>query len=352
MEDDEVIDPDWEDFDVESDHSPDTPVRKKKRCNNKSTNNKEYCKTWRKNMTLEQRQKYNEGCKLRMRKMRSAKKAREALTPRSKLTIAEINKRRKRWREEKRRQRAMVNPVQKRVKEIKALEKRLKKLTPREFSELVDTATTPRKTKYMSERGMYYSPHSRKKNLKVQAAVNCFTAKVQELKQKTDKKNLIRRRIIVSHMAKRLKLSKVRSMLGVRWHTWKKYSAIESEFEQIRKERNDKLDSSIEQIVEKFYKEKSSPIPSKRFADKAVLSDTTKTLHNQFLSISPSNKVGLTKFKALRPKRVLTADHNKFVGCVCEYCINLSYQVNYKRNMITYVEYFGTNLKPFHFASI
>ena len=73
-----------------------------------------------------------------MRKMRAAKKAKEALNPKSKLTATE---RRTKWREEKRKQRAGVTPAQKRVKEIEVLRK---KLTPREFSELVDSATTPR----------------------------------------------------------------------------------------------------------------------------------------------------------------------------------------------------------------
>ena len=129
-------------------------------------------------MTLEQRQKYNEGCKLRMRKMRAAKKEKAALNPKTKLTATE---RRKKWREEKRKQRAGVTPAQKRVKEIKALQKKLRKLTPSEFSELVDAATTPRKTKYMTDRGMYCSPNSRRKNFKVRAAVNCIYLCSREL---------------------------------------------------------------------------------------------------------------------------------------------------------------------------
>lgn len=185
-------DPDWVDSDQESDQESESESELKSKKTNKrekwKASAKEKSKKYRENQTPAQRERNNEMARLRMKKLRERKK----LFPKRKLTASEIARQRKKWREEKRKQRSRITPDLKKHQEMEGLKRKLKMLSPDEFSSMVQQSITPRKKKYMVKRGIYNSPSTRRKLDQMKGVVGCFKEQVKELAQKTDKLNRIK----------------------------------------------------------------------------------------------------------------------------------------------------------------
>ena len=57
------------------------------------------------------------------------------------------------------------------------------------------------------------------------------------------------------------------------------------------------------------------------------MTDTLKNAHSAFLSQNQGTKVSLSTFIKRRPTQVLTMDKAKFQGCLCEYCVNIEFEL-------------------------
>jgi hypothetical protein len=147
-----------------------------------------------------------------------------------------------------------------------------------------------------------------------------------------DSESMAKARVLGTVAAKTKNASRAREELNVTFRTWRKFSMLKDEASlvdlQSRKKRSDCLSSTLTRTVHNFFAGHSFPLPSKRYASRSVLTDTTKCLHKSFLAENEELCVSFSAFKKLRPAEMMTVDKMKFVGCVCEYCINVEYAVS------------------------
>ena len=276
-------------------------------------------KLYRKMMSEEKRRQYNEAAKERMKTYREAQKIK-----RKKMTTSQKQQERRRWREAKRRQRAAMTPEMKKQSEMRQLKKRLKKLSPTEFADIFDVAT-PRKQRELAKRGVETSGQHKRSSVRAKNLYSKFQKQVNTLKGKRDHSSRMKLKILVSHMYNE------RVNLKVCWRTLQKYSMINEEIEieelERRKSKSDALSPDVQKKARDFYKDNATSVPLKRFAQRQVLSDSTKLLHSKFLAENKGTSVSLSSFRRLRPSGVLTVDKNKFISCLCEYCLNVDYKV-------------------------
>lgn len=280
----------------------------------------------RKQMTDEEREHYNSKAKLRMRKYRTQQQNR----PKPQRSPAEIEKIRKKWRNQKRKERKAATPEMKEFKSKQALINKLRALRPRDFAELICSASTPKKKREM-RRSMGQSPASPRTRSNQQIA---FLVKqnVLKFKQKKDAVSRSKLKVLTScFLAGATKSTKIREELQMKWQTWTKYSQISDEttFLELacRKKRCDAIKSSTINRVVQHYKDCSNASPLKRMSGKSILTDTTRRVHTSFTETYPKENISITTFRRMRPPEILTVDHNTFIGCVCEYCLNIHYKV-------------------------
>ena len=276
--------------------------------------NRNYAREYRRRMSDEKKELIREQSKLRMRRYRAKQKNLPKRVP----TPHELKKRRARWREAKRRQRERLTPEVKEKQELNALQRRVNKLTPSLFAEVL-LQTTPRKKDYLKSLGIYNSPNTKKANRISRRLVTSFKNHASVLKTKRDNKSRRKLKNLV-------KCASGMNVFGLKWKTFKQYSIIDEDVE--RSERSDALSEQVRVVIHNFFKDHSRPLPNARQAGKAVLTDTTKRLHREWLDDKSKPRISLSKFKKMRPQNVLTVDRTKFMGCLCEYCLNMDYLVS------------------------
>ena len=273
-------------------------------------------KRFRQSMSPEQRIQYNEKSRLRMQRYRDRNK----MQPKPKLTSREQNALRKKWREAKRSQRDRMSEEDKKKLAIKRAVMTLTKLQPEIFKETIETCLTPKKKAVLESIGIYHTPKSRQK---MQDAVDLVNHVRKQLKYNghKDKKTMQMKRNICRFLCQKKRQAQYRVLLGIARSTWSKMH-----HEMSRKVRSDR-DLSGEKDASEYLIQASTPLPDKRRAGKSVLGDTLKNLHKAFMRKS-GKKMCLSKFKSMKPSLVLTVKHNVFVGCICEYCLNLGFLVS------------------------
>jgi hypothetical protein len=282
-------------------------------------------------MTDTQKDRYREQARIRMKRYRERKKD---VTSQKKSTPAEKKRLRTQWRDAKRKQRANLTPEHKAELSKLNLQRKINALTPEEFKDLLLT-TTPRKIAYLKEEHLLNSPKTVKKMKVSRSLADSFEKGWSVLKNKKDNDSRAKRKIlgaIVQKASKACEASKIRAYLNVRSETWQMFGSVSEEASLLdlkcRKERSDTLRKELKTQVFKFYSTKSIPLPDKRHAAKSVLTGTTNRLHKDFITENQGQSISLASFKKLRPEHILTADKTKFIGCVCEYCLNVDYVVS------------------------
>jgi hypothetical protein len=279
-------------------------------------------------MNEHQKERYKEKARIRMRRYRERKKFESP----KRMSPAEKKKLRAQWREAKQKQRANLTPVRKTILAQKDLQRKMNALTPTQMKEML-LNTTPRKITYLKDEGLWNSPRSGKKVQACRSLTESFKMHLSILRKRQDTDARAKCKFLGTLARKARLASKVREQLNIHfgtWQTWHKYSMVSEEaslFElQNRKQRSDTLKEELKAQVVNFFTSKSVPIPSKRYASKSVLSDTTGRLHKDFVGEN-KKRISFSSFKKLRPKHVMTVDKTKFIGCMCEYCLNVDYVV-------------------------
>ena len=310
-------------------------------------------------MTPEQKSKYNQAAKARMKKLRERRKTETFSKPktRSELLIEEEVKKtlRMKWREQKqRRMENMTNEdkVMHRSKRRKAYQKkkmkegRISNMTvpqsPKSFADFIEEIivinSTPRKKNELLKRGIIQSPDTRRNN-KVQQAIglNC-RRQLQMLKGAQDKssrhftKNILR---TVSGESDELKTD-IQKYLGVRSQTWDKYT-------KVRDLAKSRKPTKAEEEIINYYETCSVILPTKKTVNrhkiqKKVLEYSTKRLHSKFFQAT-NIPVSITHFRKLKPKHVLHVSKNRFYVCLCEYCLNIRLKLTVRAFFFFYFSY-------------
>lgn len=305
---------DSECLDVGESHDYITPGKKKTRDKEKA---RSYARLYRAKLPDEKRATNRQQSKLRMRKHRE--KLRHEGGNKQKLTSSQVRKQRAKWRKAKQRQRAILTPTKTMRKAQEALQRKIDKLSPEQFAQVLYRAT-PRKKKYLKTIGVYNSPQTKKSNTISRKLAFELTSSASILMQKRDMESRSKLHTLTQSAG-------TTNLLGLKWETFEKYRISSEEF-VTRKKRSDALSGETETQVEEFYKDHSRELPLRRQAGKAVLSDTTQRLHTDWSHDASKPHLGLSKFQKMRPKNIYTVDKAAFVNCLCEYCLNVDYLVS------------------------
>ena len=253
---------------------------------------------------------------------------------RNQFTAKQKAEERRKWRNAKRKQRAGVSHQAKQEREINDLKRRLKKLSPQDFADMVETST-PKKKHELARRGIEVglNIHQRERLHAAKTLYDTFRNQVKKLKVKRDQTSRLKLKILTAHLHMSTKASTTRLRLGLKWKSLQKYSMIseESEMSELaqRKKRCDAFTDKERNDVANFFEENATPLPLKKQAQNKVLTDSTKVLHSDYLKKNPKARMSLSSFQRLRPSGILTVDRSKFVSCLCEYCLNLDYKVSF-----------------------
>jgi hypothetical protein len=260
--------------------------------------------------------------KYRQRQKQSGEKEKPSPAQRKKLRV--------KWRQAKRVQRAKLTPEKKAGAAKRSLQRKVNALSPKEFENLL-LATTPRKKQYLKDRCIVNSPKSAKR-LRVHSNIAiAFKSGLHDLQTVQTAESRAKRKVLGAIAQKSQQSSKAQEELNISYKSWKKFRDISKETSwvelQARKQRSDCLNEEMKSKVQDFFASHSFAIPAKKHASKSVLTDTTKRLHKDFQAENTEASISLSLFKRLRPTHMLTVDKMKFIGCVCEYCINVDYSV-------------------------
>ena len=310
----------------ESDTEVKQPKTPKPRVRNKARD-RDRSRTYRATMSEDQKLRYKEKAKMRMRKYRlKHKESGQKPSP------SVQRKLRVKWRNAKRHQREKMTPDMKAEAAKRNLQRRIDMLSPKDFEQVL-LSTTPRKRQYLKRRFIVNSPKTAKR-LRVNTSIaEAFKSGLHDLRTMQDTESRAKKKLLGAIARKSRHASKVQKELNISYKSWRQYSKIGDQTSwvelQARKQRSDCLNEDTKSKVQDFFDSHSFAIPSKKHASKSVLTDTTKRLYKDFQAEnSESHLIGLTSFKNLRPAHMLTVDKMKFIGCVCEYCINLDYMVS------------------------
>ena len=292
-----------------------------------------YQREWRTKLSGEARKRHNEKARLRMKKLRVTQEK----IPQSQKSPSEQKRLRKMWADQKRQQRAKLTPEIKAEKNKNKMIKTLSKLTPSEFINVVQLSATPTKKLCMNTKGYILSPNSAKQNKLNRSIATGVKKTIHKLKQRRDKDSRKKACFIRSFLANCKRSQYIRKEMNIKWESWQKTTEFDSdadlEVHVSRKTRSDALDDKVTEQIQDCYDEHSTPLPLKRMANKSVMNVTIKRACTNFNEKSLKS-VSLSSFQRLRPKQVLTVDSAKFVGCVCERCLNMDYKVRKSKSIV------------------
>jgi hypothetical protein len=299
---------------------------KTKRVRNKEKDRERY-RNYRARMTDEQQEDYAEKARVRMQKYRDEHK-----NSGKKPSPAEKKKMRKKWKLAKRKQRENITLEKKAETDRRSLQRKVNSLSPQQFETLLQH-TTPRKQQYLKRRGILNSPATAKRlRINTDIAV-AFKQGLRDLQEMRSSEARAKCRFLGTVARRAKNASKVQAELNICFRSWRKIGMVSEEASlvelQSRKQRSDVLNNELKTKVKDFFAGHSFALPSKRYASKSVLTDTTKRIHKDFLEEHKELAISFSAFKKLRPKEMLTVNKMAFIGCVCEYCINVEYAVSF-----------------------
>ncbi|XP_053391572.1 uncharacterized protein LOC123539851 [Mercenaria mercenaria] len=184
-------------------------------------------------------------------------------------------------------------------------------------------------------KGLVLSPEERSKRDIECKVVSRVKHALQELKKKHCKEGRkqyqqFTRNLVGKYTAEH----SMRRALGIKWEYWQRVSALENDSETEQLKRSDAFSESKVENIQTFYQYESVTLPTKKTVSnkslnqKKVLTETIQQIHKRFLNENPDLKVSLSQFRKLRPKEVLTVKHQKFMSCLCEYCLNAQFKID------------------------
>ena len=304
---------------------------------------------YRRSMNEEKRKQYNEKARLRMQKYRQKSKREKRLTRNDKLKLKAS------WREAKSRQRARMSSNEKKQVNARRREKykimKAKKrlnfsaeakspLKPKEENILRSLkVTTPCTRQKLKDRGLIFTPESMKRAETDERIALNVKKSLKQFSQDKSKKGRMTyrwflRAVVVEKACKNLRMKR---RLDVQYHFWRWATTYLPEEDE---KRSDAMSHGEKEDIQKFYMDASEELPCKKTIlkgeiRKSVLNKTISELHADFQS-KTNKKISLSTFQKLRPKQCLTVNMNKFSYCLCEYCINVEFNLRSLRNIATF----------------
>ena len=221
----------------------------------------------RRNMTEEQRTRYNEAARIRMQRLREKKKVECKTRSHKKVTAAQ----RQKWKEEKRAQRDKMTDLQKEEKRQKRREAyhlmKLKKgqnvtfdPNPSEFADQICNIilnASPRKKNALRKNGVSWGPATKLGK----TTLSLLNNHMKMLKGDRKSSSRQKMRNLVQSISGGEEDEKLRKWLNVRYATWTKYSSSSSDE---RKTRSDHVSEKLSAKVQQFYSKNATIISGKK----------------------------------------------------------------------------------------
>jgi len=315
-------------------------------------------KLYRQSLSGNKKLDYNNKSKLRMREYRSRRKERGEVnsTP---ATRRQVEKKREYWREKKKQQRAKMAP-QAKLRENEKRKERYRMMVrkklqfqgtptkdaikrasgrmaipknPAMFAATVDSLVneaTSKKREALKARGLVFTPKSKRQHATHRKIVANMKTELKKLK--TDRTKDARKKyhwltqsIVGKHAVER----RLTKELDIKWDYWQQISFLQEEHVP----RVDAMSDETKGHIKRFYATESVTLPNKRSVSlksgkqKAVMTETLQQSHVKFRREHPGEKVSLSTFRKHRPKEVLCVNKQKFITCLCEYCLNVQYKM-------------------------
>ena len=286
-------------------------------------------KEYRKSLTPTRKKSFNEKSRLRMQNLREKRKNDGSHSPKKKkvLTRRELDKKREKWRLAKRKVRAKMSVQQVRRENEKRREsyrdKSKRKLVyadddadsfAKAIAELVENAT-PKKKRALVRKGLVvklgYTPSDK---------IIADTIKLNLNLSKKDMSNAGRKktRILLNAVRRKGKNDAfIRKRLAVSLHSWKRATLLDEDVEPVLK----KFTTDEEKEVKNFYVDNSTEIPDKEGKGRSILQKPFRELHEEF--VRERFNISIGTFHKLKPEKCINMSHNKFITCLCEYCVNI-----------------------------
>ncbi|XP_033755233.1 uncharacterized protein LOC117338131 isoform X1 [Pecten maximus] len=320
---------------------------------------------YRKNLSNEQKEIQKGQARLRQQRYRNKKKLEGHITSKAPVNKTRASKevQRQTWREAKRLQRMNLSHQKKRrinerrrkiyheKKQPKSSEKE-KEIHPVDNESLM-TQVAKRKAVSRCLRVLPKNPkkyaevvtqlYRRKKQAfgldatekKKNTTTLIVKEKLMELRNRRKERDNRIRRIIHASLAAKGRISRATQKEFGLSKKLSKLSVDELENEG-RKARSDCLpDDAVKEVTE-FYQssEMSRELPLQRLVSAKKMTEPRKALeqslvqsYKTFKTKYPENKLSYSKFASLRPSNVLPLTKQKHYQCLCEYCVNVDFQV-------------------------
>ncbi|XP_033754519.1 uncharacterized protein LOC117343464 [Pecten maximus] len=342
---------------------------------------------FRASMTEEQKQKYNEKARIRNQRYRQKKKSEPGfniyITNKRAYTRNATEKQRETWKKVKRDQRSNMSAqkrrrVNERRRELYALKKQGKKavsnassssrssssntsvvpsggfpsaaakrkaisrslrILPTDANKFADVVssiiakTTPNKKAALMKKCIT-SPGAKKRLDYLETTQMGIRDKIEELKCRRNSKDNRLRRILHSALLAKGRVNKrIKTQFQISRKLATQYEK-NKDLEVRRKERKDTLPIEVVNTVENFYGKMyiSRELPNQRSVKKDLsvrkaLECSLKTTYTKFTEENPDQQISYSKFASLKPDNVLPMTKNKYLQCLCEYCINIDFKV-------------------------
>ena len=288
-----------------------------------------------------------------MRRMRSREKEAglNATTRKQKDEIANKQElQRAKWRAQKAKEKVIESPEQrqkrKEKRKINYMKKQLNKgkiprdapnalILPETPTKFVNTVmriirnSTPRKKLLFKRYGILRDKkreerHAR--NTRVLAKIKEKLKKLKNSKKVRDRKKF--HFLVTTMSGKRILDRTIAKSFDVCAKTWKRYSLME---DYARAKRSDALTESDNTGIQSFYCQNATLLGGSKYSQKdgkhkKILNVTTRKLHHNFQEYL-GKQISLSRFRKERPSHILCIGKHKFIGSLCEYCINIEHKI-------------------------
>ena len=224
---------------------------------------------------------------------------------------------REKWKESKKRQRRrekLMSPASQKKYKLRRIVSEINKLKSDEISHVIKQVTPGKRTRLKLD---FTSTPERTDAQFAQEIKD----KIAFLKGKKDPESIAQLRILTAGTTK--------NVANLHHQTFRKYSALTMEDSYFRKDRCDKISETEKERIIDFFFDNATPLPTSRQGGKLVLNDAQRKIYQKYKEMDDViPAVSFSFFAKLKPETVLNVDRNKFIVCLCEYCINATFLVS------------------------
>ncbi|KAJ8047473.1 hypothetical protein HOLleu_06479 [Holothuria leucospilota] len=157
---------------------------------------------------------------------------------------------------------------------------------------------------------------------------NSVRSVIEEIKKKRSKRDLELRRLI--HLAttvkNKLKKRTAHQEFGLSWNFLKLHSS--QHLNRSRKKRTDAFSADKIRVVSDFYNrgDVSRDLPCASSSQKTkVMECTIASAFKMFQEENPAFRISYSLFQKLRPSTTKLMSQTKLLQCLCEYCVNIKF---------------------------